>query len=379
MALGNAGGADGKAPAGKAPPPPMQVPDRSHFRISAGVSYRTLRGAQFRTGSESQGVRLPFLAAVSGRGPSGAGPADEYADRDYHDGFVHQDGGTARWGDTWNWGYHNASQVRGDGLVYHGEGGTRTTSGSTAHAADGGDWGLDATGAAPVVQVDWLYDVKPSLSAGLSLQWSFLGFDAQHSGSTFSASQWSGSRQVNVIDAYALGGVIPPQAPSFGSEEGPGPLINNIPSSRNTANGRLLEHDSVRFFNRIDESLDVDLNTLSIGPSVEINVGPVQLALGAGLALNIAGWDASHKETLHFVRGRSTSVLKQWAYHESGTTVLPGGYVQAGLTLPLTPRFTITAFGRYDWSEQLTGSVGPSTFSVDPSGWSVGAMAGVTF
>jgi hypothetical protein len=59
--------------------------------------------------------------------------------------------------------------------------------------------------------------------------------------------------------------------------------------------------------------------------------------------------------------------------------VLPGAFVQGAVELPLTERISLTGFGRYDWSQSLDGSVGPSSFSMDPTGWSLGAMVGVRF
>ena len=39
----------------------------------------------------------------------------------------------------------------------------------------------------------------------------------------------------------------------------------------------------------------------------------------------------------------------------------------------------LQGFARYDWNEDLDGSVGPSSFEVDLSGWSVGAGATLSF
>src|SRR5688572_8644008 len=58
---------------GKAPVlPPVSAADRSRFRISAGAGYRSLDKVEFKSGSRSGGLRLPFMAAVQARQGSSA-------------------------------------------------------------------------------------------------------------------------------------------------------------------------------------------------------------------------------------------------------------------------------------------------------------------
>ena len=171
----------GEAAPGKMPVPPapeLAAPSRSHFRISAGAAWRSIGEINFVTGSQSGQLRLPFLATALGRRTSMVGGAQEYADRQYRDGFVHQDAGTAEDGSTWFWGYQNAGQLSsGNTLTYQGQGNSVRQENRSVEDADPGAWAADAEGAVSVIQLDWEYDLRPTLRAGLSLQYSLLGFD----------------------------------------------------------------------------------------------------------------------------------------------------------------------------------------------------------
>ena len=181
-------------------------------------------------------------------------------------------------------------------------------------------------------------------------------------------------------DLYELGSVIAPLAPYEGSLAGPGPLINNRPTTRNFLPGRVIDRSQVLFQNRLQESFDVQLHRLAIGPTLAARLGPVDLTLGAGMALNIADWSATHTETLYVSKDRQPArIHRRWSDRRSGTAVLPGLALQLAARLALAPRLSCTAFGSHDWSQTLTGTVGPSRFHLDPTGWTVGGMVGYAF
>lgn len=368
---------------GKLPVIPAVNPEPSgrHFRISAGAGWRTVGGVNFITGSRSGQLRLPFLAAAPGRRDSLVGSASEYADRTYRDGYVNQDAGTAGDGSTWYWGYEEAGQISsGNVLSYQGQGGSSTQNSRSTETRDAEAWGTETEGEVPVIQLDWEYDLTPAVRAGLSLQYSLLGFDGNRASQTFAASQGQVSREMVVTDLYDLGEVVAPQAPYQGSLEGAGPLIENRPGTRIPAPGRVIDRSQVVFHNRIQESLEVDLHRFAFGPSVAARLGKVDLILGAGLALNVTDFTATHAETLYVKKdGQPSRIYRRWQDRRSGTDVLPGFYLQAAARVALTSRLSLTAFGSHDWSSALTGDVGPSGFEIDPSGWTVGGMLGFTF
>ncbi len=374
----------GKSPVeGKAPAlPPVPPLDRSRFRISAGAGYRSLDKVEFNSGSRSGGIRLPFLATALARQSSSAGSTSDVGSRRYEDGYVDQDAGTERDGNTWNWGYDNASQLSADGstLSFHGTGDSQLSTSRRSWNGEPESWHPDAEGAVPLVKLEWEYDFTPRLTGGISLQYSFLGFDGGNAQQTFSATQSQSSQGYRLTDSYDTSSIIVPQAPYQNSFAGPGPLINNIPSARSVNEGALLEGNEVGFFNRIEDTLDVKLHSLAFGPTFAVVSGRVHLVLGAGLSLNIADWEATHTETLYVKRNRKAArVYQQWSDKSSDTEILPGVYLQAAARVKLTQRFSLTAFAQYDWSDTVDGKVGPSAFQIDPSGWTLGGMIGFTF
>lgn len=374
--------------AGKANAAPLlpAVQDRTHFSIRAGAAYRSIGDVKFSSGSRSGTVRLPFLATVTGKRDGSTGSLETYADRTYQDGFVRQDGGTELDGSTWNWGYREASQVSADGtgegqsLNFHGQASSRSRDAQSRSDRDPGSWEVDGDGTVPVIQLDWTYDLKPGISSGLSLQYTFLTFDGQQDLNSFNAFQTRTSHAVGVTDIYHVGDLVIPQAPYASTYEGPGPLIDNRPSNRQFSEGRLIDRSAVQFYNQIEESLDVRLHQFTFGPTLSTRLGVVQVAVGAGLSLNIADWEAGHTETLYVKRDRQPArIYKQWSDEAGGTDVLPGVYLQLAATLPLTPRLTLTAYGNHDWSRTLSGQAGPSSFHIDPTGWTLGGMIGYSF
>lgn len=374
--------APGKTPLAEVPP--VNAVTGSHFRISVGAAYRSIDGVEFHTGSRSGRERLPFPASALRGMRSRAGAASGYADREYENGYVFQDEGTAKDGGTWYWGYDEASQLSGDGdarfLTFQGQGDSIRRESRSLSNRDPGAWETDGDGAVPVIQLDWGYDLSPGLTAGLSLRYSFLGFDGRQSLSNFAAGLERSSHAVRLTDTYDLDGIIAPSAPYEGGLEGPGAVIENRPTSRVLHETGQIEGDRTAFFNRIEESLDVKLHTLAFGPTLASRFGRVDLAFGAGLALNIVDWEATHTETLFRQNdGQSAKVYKQWTDRSGGTDVLPGVYIQVEAGVRLTERLSFTAFGQYDWSDTLTGGVGPSRFTIDPSGWTAGGMLGFAF
>lgn len=382
----------GEVHSGKNPPAAL-LPDnpapasRFHFRLSAGAASRSVGAVEFDSGSRSGGEALPFPSTALRGLRSTAGSVSHYADRRYDDGYVNQDQGTAEDGSTWFWGYDHASQLStGSGgggsstVSFHGAADSIQNESRRFSDRDPGSWSADHDGTVPVIQLDWTYDVLPQLSVGASLQYSWLGLDGSRSFGNFSATRVRTSQDMTLTDTYDTSGIVIPSAPWQGTLAGPGPLINNLPTARNVSKGGILDSSRTTYFNQVRESLDVKLHTLAFGPTVAARLGPVDLALGTGLALNIANWDASHRETLYVRNGsQDAKIYKRWNDHASGTKVLPGAYLQAAATVALTNRLSLTAFGNYDWSQALTAQAGPSRFHLDPTGWMAGGMLGWNF
>ena len=223
-----------------------------------------------------------------------------------------------------------------------------------------------------------------------------------------STSTTTGTNTIN--DQYTYNPLLLiPAAPYNGTTAGPGPLIPNQPTNRTvtTANTTTTTNDpggstttttstqttdgfsevvgsssavsvtTADFFSTISESMDVDLHTLSFGPRFSWELSRLRVGLSTGLAINIADWEATYREDLYVSRnGGKARLLKSYRDNDGGTKVLPGFYLEANANVRLTERIALFAGGRYDWADSLTGSVGPSSFSLDLGGWT--ALGGVT-
>lgn len=399
-------------------------PLSSSWNITGGYQWRQIGDLNFKTGSRAAQGSLPWRAGKGRSGattattattgsnanaiPGTAGPAGAYADRTYDDGYVNQIGLTPGYGDTWWWGYNNASQIDASQpsaktVTYHlalpGGATTTTASYSTRSSRWSGlgndlNWDSDLAGSgwfarmeSPAVYVDG------PLAVSLELGYSFASADAMNrKAGVFMAHQENEQRKHTtrtrstdtLIDTYDLFALEPPQAPYFGTEEGPGILLPNIPATRTITaasasnGGTIVKRTTADFFSEVSESLDVDLHTISLGPHFSWERRRLRMGLSTGLAINIADWDAGYQEELFVSKnGGRAQLLGKWQDHENGTRVLPGFYIEANVDMRLTDRVSLFGGGRYDWTGALSETVGPSSFDLDLGGWSV--QGGITF
>jgi len=351
---------------------------RNRFSISAGWMWRETGGIDFHSGSRSQTLALPQLFGRAQTTVPPIGAPDSLADRYYTDGSVLMDTGTAVDGSTSAWSYQRDAQVEGGSLHYRANG-HRRESDAGRNARPPEDQAFDGSGGVPVIELGWERDMTPSVAIGARFQWSFLDLDGSREQANFAAWQQGREYAVDFADRYDLQGVIPPEAPYEGAGLGFGPVIDNQPTSRESGE-RQTAAGEARFFNRLHQSFDVKLNTLSLGPTLSGQFGPVSLQAGAGFALNIIDWNASQAETLYLSRdGGRADASRHWTDGRSDTDFLPGFYLQGGLSWQMSSSLSLIGFGRYDWSEGLDEPVGASTFSFDPGGWSAGVLFGWAF
>jgi hypothetical protein len=414
-------------------------PQSSSWNFSAGYQWRQIGDLNFNTGSHAAGTTLPWL---TGRGRSGitgsispatstqgstssdgtAGPADSIADRIYDDGYVNQDAGTSTSGNTWFWGYNNASQVSGTTLSFQttapGFGGTTGGGSLTSFSSQRSSWsqlGSDLAWDSELEGSGWFGRIESpaifatgALAASIEIGYSYATADAANRNAevfrahqetrqrTTTASAVSSGGAVTITDTYSIAGIAVPGAPYAGTLAGPGPVISNIPTSRTITptgpattagtipapvggiiTGNVVETTTADFFSTVTESLDVDLHTISIGPHFSWELRRVRVGLSTGLAINVADWDAGYREDLYVSEnGHDARLLGTYQDHKGGAKVLPGFYVEANANVFLTSRVSLFAGGRYDWAGTLRGSVGPSNFALALGGWT--AMGGVT-
>jgi opacity protein-like surface antigen len=279
-----------------------------------------------------------------------SGAADAYADRTYDDGFVKIGAATAGSGLTTNFGYASDSQVASDTLTY-------TLTGGAALDTPNPSSEDDSTEAAPYLEAVYYIPLRDDLELGLVTSFSFTNLDS-------SMQSQLTEYGVTTIDHYALNGVILPSAPYSGSYAGPGVVIDNQPSSRE----QVLTPISTRTY-RFDSEIDL----YSLGLGGELNWTPAErcfLNLGAGAVINYVDWSAD----LH------TPLLTGTSHqHESDQKFLFGLYLKAGAGYQLTEAWSLEAFTRYDWNENLHGHVGEADFTTDLSGWTTGLALGYRF
>lgn len=279
-------------------------------------------------------------------------------------------------GTTAFWGYQSDSQVR-DGSLSFSQNFNRISS-QIDSLAKSGDWQDDISGGSPMIELEGFVPVDENWSVGGQLGMMLLRADSSNESSTFKAVRSFNNSTFSVIDRYDLQGVIPPLAPYNGTYESPGtaPLIDNIPTERiTTQTGSSTSTQTI--FNQVSESLDIHLYCLSLGPSLRFETQRFVFAGSAGLAVNLADWDATFDEKLR-LKGTKAAIRK-WSADSHETDILPGFYLQGSAGYQITENWMFSAFGRYDWSDSLSGSVGPSTFSADLSGYTLGGAVTFTF
>jgi hypothetical protein len=348
------------------------------WRVNAGFMHRASGDFDWHAGTMSTPSMVTIGLGENYPGIDDIGPANAYANRTYLDGFVRLDGGTAETGDTWNWGYQNASQLSGSLLSFHGGDGRRSefTSGSGTEASV---MGGELDGNAPFIEIAYMNPWRDAWSFGWQGGLSFFNTDAGGVLSTFAANRGRTDYGISYTDVFDLGTVIAPQAPYAGSIQGPGPLLPNIPVSR-TPVETIIGGETVSAFNSIHTDFDLNLSTLSFGPVLEYASGPWAFTGSTGLTLNFANWDVGQRETL-FVssNGGAPAAQNTWSHHRSGTDLLPGFFIQAAASRQITENWSLQLIGRYDWVDDFDMTAGTSNGSADVSGWSLGAGVGFRF
>jgi hypothetical protein len=360
------------------------------WKVGLGAAYRNLGDIEFHGGSFSSSALLPVPGAGTGLGiPSsagelGIGPLNSFSDRTYLDGYVFIDGQTANPnsflpGTTAYWGYNSNGQVRNGNLYF--SGGEYTTS-SLQSSQSVGSTGLsdDFEGVSPVLEFEGMYAIDERWSVGFFSSFLFNKADTNRAFLNFSASQSLTSSMFSVTDRYDLQGVIPPLAPYAGTLNPPGtaPLIDNIPAERIVVPSGTSVMNS-EFSNSISQSLRISLYTFSLGPNVAYVVDDFRFSGSLGLAVNIADVKAGYNENLQMKTGSKTSQVAAWQAGNSDTDVIPGFFIQGAAGYRISPAWEASMFGRYDWSDSVSGSVGPSSYSVGLSGYTLGFAVTHTF
>lgn len=300
---------------------------------------------------------------------------------EYQDGYVRTDSSGNAGGLTWNWGYSNSSQIKGDSLQLS----RQSAMGSSSthhwvtvprqeHSFDADNFhGVELIYARELVRRD-------RFSFGVEAGFSYSRIDtSSHRSARFTAKGDSvtkkGARTVQV-DSYALGGVSPPPGHQ-GTFAGPGPLIPAAPASTSfnvhrSTSQRSGYEASGELSGR--SYFDSDLYMFRLGPWVEYDLTPqVHFGLGAGVLLTIADSSYGYAESL------SVHGFGERGYRADGDQVdaLFGGYLDSRLVVDLNERLSLYTTAQLNFSEGIEETVGRKEVDVDLGAafyWGVGVQ-----
>ncbi len=303
----------------------LAIPDSSPSRWRLGMGYAPLLGLK----TEFSG--LGNFSQAFPTQPLGGG-----VDYNYDDGFVRVDSSTNFGGETWNWGYENASQVDSSGLGAIDYTLTRGLADGTVEEDGGGELGVEVFGYFDMGAVTF-----PALEK-LGATWGFRGgFHYNHVDVDNQSTISSGT--VTQTDRFSLNGTVAPPAPyRNGSFNGPGPLIGDSPTRSFGPGSPALISGS--------RELDVHLNVFSLGSYLEVPVvSNFSLMFEGGLSAGIAAGSYDFQSTTRIAGlGSRTS-----SGSDSQTSVLPGLYLGVEAIYQLNKNWAIQAGGRYQYMDEF--------------------------
>jgi hypothetical protein len=254
------------------------------------------------------------------------GPPTGAADRFYDDGYVRPDSGSSP-GLTWFWGYENNSQVPGnDTIQYH----SSSSQGTGASNDKDGDpqHGIELS------YERYLGKVGKRANWGLGAAFSYNNVTIEDDRPAVSAVRQS-------TDTYALGGVIPPEAPYAGSFAGPGPLISDSPNRTFTTIPGGARVTGEREFN-------ADMFGVRLGPYIEVPLdrkNRFNVSFSGGLALAVVSGEFSYRE--------STTIPGTGTVQSSGSGTdsefLAGGYFGGTFSYAFNRSWNVFAGASYQY------------------------------
>jgi hypothetical protein len=349
------------------PPLAVLIPFRplpGQWRAHGGYTLRSLGSLRAHTSSLALASGLPSYLVPSSTG-SLLGAAAGIGSRYYDDGFVSTDPITPATGTTVFFGYDNDSQVEGGEIAYHGSG-TRQELSETLSLTPEADTVYLSNGI--VLGAAWEAALPHSkLHAGLDFSLTLVGGSDTLDRRTFVLDQRLDTYAFQVTDRYSTGGVLLPGAPFVGAPTNLGPEISATPTR--SIEEQRAGTQTVRFFDRVRDNLDVTLATLSLGPTLRYDYKGWEVRGSAGLELNLLSWEAESEQTLYAaVNGGNAKAIARWRHRRAGADILPGFYLQAGATHVISDRWSASMALRYDWSRQFRTRVGGSQLGLELSG-----------
>ena len=317
-------------------------------------------------------------------------------------GFVYMDASTAQNGDTWYWGYTNASQhdVGANTLTFNRSaslhGATYGERMRSAATLDVPLWGSDnLSGMGLELSFERMLmatgRLGVALGFGLDAVWGISGDMEATTMKGVATRQWverATDVRTDATYVYDLPGVVPPPAPYSGTYAGPefgdaAPIIPNRPrlvsyrQSTSAAAERVLSSSSSQGRNRVELSTDAALYELWFGPTLMVKASSrMHLSLRPQAALNLVDARASrHEAWLEANAGGAEREVFAWNDRTSKVMVRPGCGLHGAVEIQLGKGWSAGAAAGYDW---LLGdcdlTLGPNRVSLDLSGYTVSAQ-----
>jgi hypothetical protein len=300
------------------------IPDKKAENASADHSNWFSFGAQFGLNINARFKHVNNMSSAS-PGPAAGGGVN----RTYDDGSVGVDSSGNQGGQTWNWGYQNASQVQGGTLTMHS---ASSAVNGTLNQNDDPNPGFDVA-------------FGRNLGTVLGGKWGLQGAFDFTDITIHDNNPLTGTATL-ISDSYSLGGVTPPQAPYSGSVNGPGPLLGDAPTRTTAATTVLITGR---------RTLEAQVCVLRAGPYYEFPFGRRWSGrLGGGLALAVANTTYSYNETIAFGSG----AMVNNAGSSSGAEFRAGGYLEGKLLYALTPDTSFFAGAQYEYLGTLSRTAG---------------------
>lgn len=356
----------------------------STWSLSIGPAYRHLSGTKYRGGTRSRLLDIPSFVGGDSLYVPPIGPGTEIGDRDYDNGYVYMDGATANDGTTWYWGHASDSQVSDGNLAFNATGAKSLVSGQTLSENSLRDT-EDQDATRPLIQLHFINPNRDfhGMRLGFGFSLGEMPLDHNVRFSDYQQVQVRDDYRIDWTDTYDLQGVVPPLAPYNGSLEGPGPIIDNTPTERQRVDV-LINTDTAIFTNLITSRFHGSLFTLSLGPTLTHEHRDLSFRATGGGSLSLLNWSGRQSEvnTLAETSGGAitgVSTYQEWQDHRSGVALIPGLFAQAEGIWHFDEAWFASVFARGDLTATTKVDVGPSSYEVDPSGYTIGLSIGRSF
>lgn len=349
-----------------------------HFRIGPVMSPRVrarVRGPR-RVSPVPSYRGSSTYGTVDGIAPD---PSAGYADREYADGFVKPDEGTADpdsfvSGLTWNWGADNVgAQYSGGKMEFRTEMASwdETVSVSSYGGGSGFDgdrdilMGVEAMGG-------WTFYAKDAYEAAIDAGFRFYGSGNLKSGLRQGISVTTTRSEYRYVDSYDASGWSGdiPSGPYDGSEGGPGRLIGALPTRSEELMGTTSSSETSHY--HVHTKLNYSIWDLRLGPTLGMSLTD-WLAIRGGVYGLLGLVDARLK----------TSVDAPGGYYSRKKSACEGVFgVAAGLSaqVKFTDSFFLMGGVEYDWwADAVSLQAGGADARIKLSDISVSLAVGMEF